>query len=206
MFFLIFEPTVTWDRVALKQRGFGYIFFTYLLPFVLLATAVEGWGLATYGKWQPKVQRIREFSDTTVFRFEIIQALLLLAVVFVSAKLLQIASESFHGRRDFLPTFTTVAYGFSPMLLVYMFNASPNISPWIPWGLGVAATIWILYTGIARVLQPLPVHAFGIYLSAAFIVVLVSGLARLITAMYLLGQINLQQSPVTRLIGQWLGQ
>jgi hypothetical protein len=206
VFFLIFEPTVTWERVALKQRGFIYILLTYLLPFILLDTAVEGWGLATYGKWQPKFQRIHEFTHTTVIHFEILQALLLLAVVFVSAKLLQIASESFHGRRSFIQTFTTVAYGFSPMFLVYLCNASPMISPWIPWGLGVAISVCILYQGIARVLQPLPVHAFGVYLSTTFIVVLVSGLARLITAMYLLGEINLQQSPLTRQIARWLGQ
>src|SRR5665213_2129883 len=206
VFFRICEPTVTWERVALKQRGFVYILCTYLLPFILLDTAVEGWGLETYGKWQPKFQRIHACTHTTVIHFEILQALLMLAVVLVSAKLLQIAAESFHGRRNFLQTFTTVAYGFSPMFLLYLFNASPTISPWIPWGLGAAITVWILYQGIARVLQPLPVHAFGVYLSAAFIVVLISGLARLVTAMYVLGEINLQQSPLTRQIARWLGQ
>ena len=54
--------------------------------------------------------------------------------------------------------------------------------------------VWILYQGIPRVMQPDPTHAFGVYLSAMFVVMLTSGLARLITAMYLLGYMDLQHS------------
>jgi hypothetical protein len=47
-------------------------------------------------------------------------------------------------------------------------------------------------------MQPDPTHAFGVYLSAMFVVILTSGLARLITGMYLLGYMDLQNSWLSR--------
>ena len=52
VFFLIFEPAVTWEKIALARRGYAFIWATYLLPFMLLVTAAEAWGLKHWGKWQ----------------------------------------------------------------------------------------------------------------------------------------------------------
>jgi hypothetical protein len=194
VFFLIFEPGVAWERIAQKPRGYAFILKTYLLPFILLATAVEGWGLATYGKWQPTYHSIHSFGIWAVVCFEFIQALLFVAMVFVSALILQISAESFHGRRSFLQVFTTVAYGYSPFFLVHLLNAMPGINPLYPWLVGIALTVWILYQGIPRVLKPDPTHAFGNYLSAVFVVVLISGVARLFTGLYVLGYIHFKHS------------
>ncbi len=68
----------------------------------------------------------------------------------------------------------------------------------------MAVTVWILYQGIPRVMQPDPTHAFGIYFSAMIVVVLTSGLARLITGMYLLGYMDLQHSWLTHKIAHLL--
>jgi hypothetical protein len=67
-------------------------------------------------------------------------------------------------------------------------------------------TIWILYQGIPRILQPDPTHAFGLYLSAMMVIVLTSGLARLMTAMYLLGYMDFQHSWLTRELSRVLPQ
>ena len=64
------------------------------------------------------------------------------------------------------------------------------MNPGVTWGLGIAMTVWILYQGIPLGLKPDPTHAFGIYLSAVFVVVLISGMARVLTALYLLGLID----------------
>ena len=206
VFFLIFEPGVAWERIAQARRGYVFILLTYLLPIILLATAVEGWGLLQWGKWQPYFKKTRVFSETTVLHFEILQALLLLAVGFISAALLHVASQNFHGRRTYLQVFTTVAYSFSPLFLLHLLNAGPAMPPAVPWAIGIVLTIWILYQGVPRVLSPDPAHAFGIYLSAVFIVVLASGMTRLLTAMFLLGQFNFTHSWFTRELGKFLGQ
>ncbi len=62
-----------------------------------------------------------------VINFEVIQSLLLVAMVFVSALLLLKISQTFHSRGNYLQAFTTVAYGFSPMFLFRLLDAGPMV-------------------------------------------------------------------------------
>jgi len=130
---------------------------------------------------------------------------LLLAVVFVSALLVFKISQTFQDRLKFLQAFTTVANGFSPMFLFHFLDASATMYPAVPWLLGMALPMWILYQGIPRIMQPDPTHAFGVYLSAMIVVVLTSGLARLMTGMYLLGYMDLEHSWVSNRLAHLLG-
>ena len=197
VFFLIFEPSVAWDKIVLARRTFGNIVGFYLVPMILLATAAEGWGLASWGKWQPRFQKFREFPLHDIFVFEFIQSLLLLAMVFLSALMLLKISQTFRDRRSYLDAFTTMAYGFGPMFLVRLMDAGPAINPLTSWLIGIALTIWILYQGIPRVMQPDPTHAFGLYLSTMVVVVLTSGTVRLFTGLYLLGEVDFHHSWLT---------
>jgi hypothetical protein len=204
VFFLIFEPAVAWEKIALARRGYAFICGTYLLPSVLLVTLAEGWGLLHWGKWQPRFQIIKTFGLNEVLAFEICQFCVLLATVLICALLILRISETFHERNRYLPAFTLTAYGFSPVLLLHLFDVAPGMSPWATWGVGMGLSIWILYQGIPRVLQPDPTHAFGLYLSAMIVIVLTSGLARLMTAMYLLGYMDFQHSWLTRELSRFL--
>ena len=196
-FFLIFEPNVAWLRVAQARRGFAFILCVYLLPMILLASAVEGWGLHRWGKWQPKYERFKEFSVSGIVTFEIVQVLLALLIIFVSALLLLKISQTFENRRSYLEAFTTLAYGYSPLFLAKLLDAGPTVHPATSWGIGIVLTVWVLYQGIPHVMQPDPTHAFGLYLSAMFVVVLISGMARLLTALYLLGEVDYHHSWLT---------
>ena len=196
-FFLIFEPSVAWDRIARARRSLIFITCLYLLPMVLLAAAVEGWGLNRWGKWQPSFQRFKEFSIHDIITFEAIQVGLSLIVIFLGALILLRISQTFENRRKYLDAFTTIAYGYSPLFLTRLLDAGPMVSPWATWGLGILLTIWILYQGIPRVMQPDPTHAFGLYLSAMIVVVLTSGLARFVTGLYLLGEVDFHHSYLT---------
>ncbi len=196
-FFLIFEPNVAWVRVAQARRGFAYILGAYLLPMILLAAAVEGWGLARWGKWQPKFERFKEFSTSGIITFETVQVLLALLMIFVSALLLLKISQTFESRRSYLEAFTTMAYGYSPLFLARLLDAGPTVHPTTSWVIGIVLTVWVLYQGIPHVMQPDPTHAFGLYLAAMFVVVLTSGMARLLTALYLLGEVDYHHSWLT---------
>ncbi|MDR3457061.1 MAG: Yip1 family protein [Verrucomicrobiae bacterium] len=207
VFFLLFESDVAWEKIAQARRGFAFILGVHLLPLIVLATVAEGWGLLNWGKWQERFHRTRIWTDpTAVIHFELLQAGLFLAVVFGSALLLRLATAKFHGQRTYLESFTVMAYAFSPMLLAHLLNVFPTVHPAVSWAIGLGLTVWIMYQGIPRVLQRDPVHAFGTYLTAIFVVGLTSGLVRLFTAMYLLGYINFQHSAFTRALGHWLGQ
>jgi hypothetical protein len=195
--FLIFEPAVAWDKIAQAGRSFAQVFLLYLLPMVVLVTAAEGWGLAHWGKWQPRFQKLKEFTPHTVITYEVIQALLLLAMILVTALLLLTVSQTFQSRCTYRRAFQTVAYGFSPLFLVRLLDAGPTMSPWVTWALGLTLTIWVLYQGIPRVMQPDPTHAFGLYLSAIIVVLLTSGIVRVLTALYLLGEVDFKHSYLT---------
>jgi hypothetical protein len=59
--------------------------------------------------------------------------------------------------------------------------------------------VGILYQGVPRVMLPDPPHAFGLYLVSAILLVLTTGLARLITAWYLQGKIVPAQTFISKL-------
>ena len=208
--FLIFEPSVAWDRVAQSRRGVGFILFFYLLPMLLLVAGVEGWGLVTLGKWQPVFQKMRGFQLPEhlqeVVTLEAAQLLLALATVFIAAHVIKTVSGTFQGYCTFQQAFSLVAYGLSPMFLLRLLDALPRMNPWVSWTIGIILTIWVLYQGVPRVLMPDPTHAFGLYLSTVIIIVLTTGLARLLPALYVLGQVDFHHSWLTHRFPQWFGQ
>ncbi|MGD0253789.1 MAG: hypothetical protein ABSC01_13970, partial [Verrucomicrobiota bacterium] len=92
--FLMFDPTA-WDRLAQARPGVRFICARYLLPLLLVVSAVEGGGLMHWGKWQPVVGVIKKFTVGEVIVYEVAQLLLTLAVVFVCAHLVKILGETF---------------------------------------------------------------------------------------------------------------
>jgi len=205
LFFLIFEPGAAWDKIARAQRGIAFITLIYLLPLIALCTGLELWGLSLHGKWQPHFQRFRTFAPEDILTLGIIQFLLLFVVVFVTAVLVYHIGRTFQNRLTFVQAFTTIAYGFSPMFLMRFLDYYATMHPGVTWMLGIGLTIWTLYQGIPRVMQPDPTHAFGVYLSTVMVVILTSGLARLMTALCVLGRVDLQHSWLSHGIGRLLG-
>jgi hypothetical protein len=210
VFFLIFEAGPAWEKIARARHGFAYITVIQLLPLILGCAALQVWGLSLHGKWQSRFQMFKNFSQQDVINFGIIEFVLLYAVVFISAVLVFKMSQTFQKRLTFLQAFTTIAYSFSPMFLVRFMDYGAAIHPAVTWSLGLVLTAWVLYPGIPRVMQPNSTHAFGVYLSAMIVVTLTSGLARLMTAMYVLGYMDLQHSwlshKITRLVHHLLSR
>ena len=194
VFFLLFDPGHTWEKVAQKKRGIFFILLTYLVPMILLVTAAEGWSIWHFGKWQPRFSVFKHFTLPEIKAFESTQAVALLALVLLAALLLHVAGNTFHGKRSYGQAFAVVAYGFSPLLLARFLDVAPLMNPWTSWGFGILAVMWILYQGIPRVMQPDPTHTFGIYLTAIIIMVLTSGVARVFATMYLQGEVSNRHS------------
>jgi hypothetical protein len=204
VFFLLFEPAITWDKIAQARRGYGYIMATCLLPLLGGVTVLNGWGLLNFGKWQPPFQKIREFPNISmVVGFEAVQFILTLAAVFVSALLILRIAQTFHGRHNYLQAFTVAAYGLSPMLLLGLLDTARSVNPWVTWLVGISFSIWILYQGMPRIIQPDPSHAFGLYLCTVIVIVLTTGMARLFTGLYLLGYMDMNHSFLSRIVHQF---
>jgi hypothetical protein len=197
---LIFDPIATWDGIIRAQRGVVSILLVYLLPFLLLTSACEGYGLVHWGKVQHDslihwgkaqgegVRYVKKFSLGETVVVEAAQLLLSLAVVFAGAKLVKSVGETFRGRHTYNQAFTAVAYGLGPLFLLRLFDTFSGISPWAPWGVGIVLSISVLYQGLPRVMEPDPSHAFGLYLMSAVLLALITGMARFVTAGYLQGE------------------
>lgn len=185
---LIFEPPATWERIVQAQRSLRFILFTYLLPLLVLVSMIEAYGLMRWGKVRGDLRHVKTFSLGEAVIFELAQLLLTLLVVFVGAKLIKSLGETFHGRHSFTQSFTVVAYGLGPLFLMRLLDAFPGMSPWVSWGVGIILCVAVLYQGVPRVMQPDPPHAFGLYIMSALLLVIVTGLARFVTAWYLKGK------------------
>jgi hypothetical protein len=197
---LLIDPLKTWDSIARAQRGFGFVFFIFLLPMVLISAAVEGYGLVNFGRWQSGVEKLRYFTTGEAVVYEAFQALISIMIVLIAAKVLKSLGETFHGRHSYRQAFTTIAYGLSPMFLLRLLDvsSSPSLTPWTSWAIGIVLSVGAFYQGVPRVMVPDPPHAFGLYLMNSVFVLLITGLARFVTAWYLMGKFK----PVDRVISE----
>ncbi len=197
-FLLIFNPADAWDRIVRARRSLLYILVLYLLPLLVLASLAEAYGLIHWGKLQGSARLPRTFSLNQALLFEGSYIASSLVIVFVGAQVVKAMGDTFHGRNTYAQTFTLIAYGLGPVFMLHVLDAFRPISPWATWGVGILLSWGILYHGVPKVMEPDPPHAFGLYLVTSFVLCLATGLARLITALYLEGKLA-ELGPLSRL-------
>jgi hypothetical protein len=184
---LVFDTGKAWDGVFSARRSTKFVLFAYLLPLLLLTSVAEGFGLVKWGEPQSNVTYVRHFTVEEAAVFLGLQLALTLLIVFVAAWIIKSLGETFHGRHTYNQSFTVVAYGLSPMFTLRLLDAF-TISPWVAWAAGIVVSVAILYHGVPRIMRPDPPHAFGLYLTSSLMLVLATGLARFVSAWYLLGK------------------
>ena len=200
---LILEPMATWEKIHQARRGMAFILVLYLLPLLLATSAVEGFGLARWGKQRgevPAVSKFKSFSRGEVIIYETAQLALSLVVVFIAANMVKSVGETFHGRHTYTQAFTAVAYGLSPLFLLRLFDAFAFVNPWVTWSIGIVLAIKVLYLGIPRMMEPDPPHAFGLFLMSALLTLAISGMVRFVTWWYLIGRLTKVDAVISDLV------
>lgn len=188
---LVFNPAATWERIVLAKRNWPVILAIHVLPLLLIGAVAEGYGLVHWGKPRGEVGTIFKFPPSQAIVFEFFQLVMMLAVVFVGARLIKALGETFRERNTFTQTFTVAAYGLSPVFVLHVLDIFPGVSHSVYWGVwlaGIFCSFSILYHGIPRVMLPDPPHAFGLYLTSGFLLIMVSGFVRFLTFFYLSGK------------------
>jgi hypothetical protein len=183
---LIFDPTHTWDKIEkAPQRGVT-VFLQFLLPLLLLTSAVEALALVEFGERRGAViERIVKVPVPVAVRYAVAQVTLTLVILFLGAWGLQQIGSGFHRRHTYTECFTTLAYSLGPLLLLRMLDAAPAINTWICWGIGIALSISVLYRGVPRIMRPDPSNALGLYLVSALVLILATGLAHFVEVLVL---------------------
>ena len=188
---LIFDPLATWEGIARARRGIGFILVVYLLPILIITSAGEGYGLVRWGRERGRVSEVghvENFSTNQAVIFEAGQFVLSLLVVFVGASMVKSIGETFHGRHTYQQSFTAVAYGLGPLILLRLLDALPMVNPWVSWSIGIILTVAVLYQGLPRMMEPDPSHALGLFFMTALLLILLTGLLRFLTFWYLIGR------------------
>jgi hypothetical protein len=162
----------------------------YLLPLLVLTSAGAAYGLIHWGKWQGTMGVPKHFSLNEAAAFESAYVTLCLTIVFIGAQVVKSMGETFHSRNTYLQTFTLLAYGLSPLFLVHLLDAFRPVSPWASWLIGIMLSWAVLYHGVPKVMEPDPSHGFGLFLVTSIVLLIATGLTRLVTAWYLQGKLG----------------
>jgi len=184
---LIFEPVATWEKLFRSQPGFWRVFSVSFLPLLILGAALEGFSIVHWGSWQADLQRDRLFPLNEAVVVEVAHVLLMILVCFLSTKVIKSMADTFHARQTHSQAFVTLACSLLPLLLICLFNVFPFISPWVTWSIGILFTIRSLYHGIPRMMDPDPIHAFGLFLGSSLVIAFATFLVRFFLFYYLRG-------------------
>lgn len=171
---LIFEPSATWEAITHAGRSCWQVILLYSLPTLLIASAIELWGLHKLGN-QPSTIAFSHRAPTQVaedvlVRYGLSQTVLILAMLFLLPLLMQILFKSMHGKTTYANVLIAVAYSFAPYFLMMAIDALPFVNTWICRGIGAVLVAKVFYVGLVRVVKPEPTTALGAYLVGTFLI------------------------------------
>ena len=190
---LIFEPATAWDAIARAERGVFGVLIRFLLPAVLIACALEGWGMLRLGHMPTRFGMADSQTVTlpieAILRYEIAQAVLNLVTVFLLAYCLNQLLHSFHCRAPFALALTVMAYNFAPLLVMQIIDGLPLAPTWVCRGIGALLAAKVFYTGLVRVIRPEPSTALGLYFLGALLIFAFAGISHFVALQVLEGRL-----------------
>jgi uncharacterized membrane protein YecN with MAPEG domain len=187
---LLFTPVPTWERIALAQRGVGFVLFLYFIPAVLISVGAHGFTLVQWGQ-RGSYGGVVRWAPLPALQYVAVVSMLLLIAALLSAYILQVIATSVQVRVGFQQCFTTLAYSYGPLLLLRMLDILPMTPTWICWAAGAMLTASALYHGVAMVMKPEQTKGFGLFLVALLVTLLLSGLTHLVAVNILSGRVKL---------------
>ena len=182
---VILDPAGTWEKIDQQQYGIARVFAISSLPLLLVVSAIEAYGLMTWGREHGMSGKTRTIGTDLLVRYEVTQLVIALVLLFFGAFLLKLMAEGFHRRHTYQQSFVAAAYALGPLFLCRVLNAIPGVNLWITWGIGIALVLAALYRGLPRIMKPDPSNALGLYIMASLVFILASGLANFVAIMVL---------------------
>ena len=176
----------TFEAISTANRPALFIFAFSLVPLLLLVSVVEGWSMIILGESRA-FGHISKIPEGLAIKYEAAHFILDVLVTIFGAKFLINVSRSFNVPATWRQGFTTMAYGYSPVILLRLLDAIPQLNTWMCWGIGIVLSIMILYHGVGMVLRPDQTKGFGLYLFSIVFLVVFSGLAHFISRAVLKG-------------------
>lgn len=177
---LLLIPHNMWDRIASKQWSILMILLFSFLPFLALSTFVEGFGMLYLGTSVNDYGRTHKINQQQVIQFQAVQVGISLLVLFLGTKLVLWVCEGFHSPVTYRQAFTLTAYGITPLLWLRICDGAPAMPTWVCFAIGAVGVFYVMYHGIAFILEPDTSVGFGLYLICSLVLVLLAGLAHFV--------------------------
>jgi ABC-type amino acid transport system permease subunit len=188
-FQLIFAPAVTWDRIAQAERGLLSTLFINLLPLIIAACLIEGYGLYRLGDKLGLYGAIISVRPEMILTYELIQAGTYLLAAFLGARIIKSVAESFNSRAQYRHCFVVVAYSLTPLILLQIVDGIPQANTWVCRGIGMLLMVSTLYYGLPRLLKPDSVRALSLYFVSSLLLAGLTGVGHFIAVSTLRGNV-----------------
>ena len=183
---LVVDPSRTWGAIKDDQHSAVRLTFQLVIPLLLVTSVGEAWGFMQLGIEQGRVtETVAKASLDLAGRYEAVQAVFTLFIIYAGSALLKVIGASFHRRHSYTECFTTLAYCIAPLLLLRLLDGVPAINTWVCYGIGIFLTISLLYRGIPFVMRPDPSNALGLFMLCALLLLVATGLAHYVAQLVL---------------------
>lgn len=177
---MIFLPEAGWSRAAEASRHAVRVVLLHMLPLILFGCVAEAFGMMKFGKLVGRFNIPKTCSLEQVLQYQACQFVVAVATILLCAYVIRYLGNTFHTRQKFMPAMTVAVFGLGPIFLMRLCDAFPSVNPWLSWGIGAVFTAAIMYQGAPRVMRLDPAHALGFYMSSLLVLVLTSGIARVL--------------------------
>src|SRR5688572_5460701 len=105
---LLLDPTNTWEKIQQSAPGVARVFFTYLLPLILLGVSVETWAVMKVGRDEGRfTERRVKVPEQVAVRYAVVQAACAIVIAFIGAWIFKSIGEGFHRRQPYAEAFGT---------------------------------------------------------------------------------------------------
>src|SRR5678816_2454631 len=173
---LIFDGSRSWERIKLAQAGVARISFLFLLPMLILTSGAEYAGLIKLGAEHGALGSVVAVPERLARQYTLLHVVGTLLLVYLGSFILQKLGASFHRRHSYMECFTTLTYSLSPLLLMRIADAFPQVPTWACYGVGIFLAISIFYRGLPTIMKPDPSNALGLFMFCSFLLIAATGL------------------------------
>jgi hypothetical protein len=188
---LIFDGSRTWERIKLAHAGVARISILFLLPLLVLTNGAEYVGLVRLGAARGPLGSITAVPEHLAQQYVVVQVAGMLLLLYIGSLILQKIGSSFHRRHSYTECFTTLTYSLSPLLLLRIADAFPQVPTWACYGVGIFLAISIFYRGIPTIMKPDPSNALGLFIFCSFLLIAATGLIHFVATQVLEERIRL---------------
>lgn len=190
---LLFEPTKTWDAIARRERSLAGVLLLTLLPTILIACVIEGWGLVRWGNSPTHLglgnHHWVSVSLNGAVRYELGQLIMSVLTVFLLALSFHFSLRSFHCQASFTQSFTLMACSYGPLLLMQVVDGIPAVPTWVCRIIGAILAAKVFYLGLVRVVRPDPTTALGLYFLGSLLILGFAGISHFIVLQIIEGDL-----------------